>query len=371
MKIDLYDGRDGLVFLEQLGMVPNRRTQHSSVPSPSRFRSGAGAAAMSGAAVDAGQSRSGSSRPVEMRRRNHLTNASNVLKPSWTRRTGEESAEESAPQESRPRRDDSRGRQNEPRGGRDRQHAAGSRLRRSIRTTSKPLRWKPRPAPKPLIQPKRSPVMARMPRAKRAARAVAGAVAVAAVAAETASRARASRKPPPTGTRVERSDNGNSTSAKRRMRKQQTSRTNPAKSSQKTFRSPHSMIVRESTKRPSGKRELKANASGVHPMRPPKGEKIRQMRRHPRSRAPAARRARSRQEAATVKAEDEVSPSKSAAASAPAPEPTPEPAIVRTGSTDRHLIEDEPVFSPPARRPRTIRDLDSIPGRLRLIAVRD
>jgi ribonuclease E len=37
------------------------------------------------------------------------------------------------------------------------------------------------------------------------------------------------------------------------------------------------------------------------------------------------------------------------------------PPIVKTGSTDRHLIEDEAAAPEPARRPRTYRDLDSIP----------
>ncbi|HXE53734.1 MAG TPA: Rne/Rng family ribonuclease [Tepidisphaeraceae bacterium] len=53
---------------------------------------------------------------------------------------------------------------------------------------------------------------------------------------------------------------------------------------------------------------------------------------------------------------DATPPSRSAPA--PAPEPVQ---VVRTGSTDRHLIEDEPVLPPPTRRPRSIRDLDSIP----------
>jgi ribonuclease E len=48
-------------------------------------------------------------------------------------------------------------------------------------------------------------------------------------------------------------------------------------------------------------------------------------------------------------------------AAEPATPPAPEPAPARTGSTDRHLIEDEPAFSPPVRRPRSARDLDSIP----------
>jgi hypothetical protein len=40
----------------------------------------------------------------------------------------------------------------------------------------------------------------------------------------------------------------------------------------------------------------------------------------------------------------------------------PQAPVVRTGSTDRHLVsDDEPVHPEPARRPRTYRDLDEIP----------
>jgi ribonuclease E len=39
-------------------------------------------------------------------------------------------------------------------------------------------------------------------------------------------------------------------------------------------------------------------------------------------------------------------------------------AVARTGSTDRHLISDEPVNPPPLQRPRTYRDLDQIPDDL-------
>jgi hypothetical protein len=39
--------------------------------------------------------------------------------------------------------------------------------------------------------------------------------------------------------------------------------------------------------------------------------------------------------------------------------------VVRTGSTDKHLIpdeeEDEPLVSEPVRRPRSYRDLDALP----------
>jgi ribonuclease E len=48
-------------------------------------------------------------------------------------------------------------------------------------------------------------------------------------------------------------------------------------------------------------------------------------------------------------------------ASLAAPVRIPEPPVVRTGSTDRHLVNDEPVRPEPARRPRTYRDLDEIP----------
>ena len=42
-----------------------------------------------------------------------------------------------------------------------------------------------------------------------------------------------------------------------------------------------------------------------------------------------------------------------------------EPPIVRTGSTDKHLIySDEPIHAEPLRRPRTYRDLDPIPNDL-------
>ena len=34
---------------------------------------------------------------------------------------------------------------------------------------------------------------------------------------------------------------------------------------------------------------------------------------------------------------------------------------MRTGSTDRHLMHDEPVMDEPVRRPRSYRDLDQIP----------
>jgi ribonuclease E len=40
------------------------------------------------------------------------------------------------------------------------------------------------------------------------------------------------------------------------------------------------------------------------------------------------------------------------------------PDTVRTGSTDRHLMHDEPVVDEPVRRPRSYRDLDQIPDDL-------
>lgn len=46
------------------------------------------------------------------------------------------------------------------------------------------------------------------------------------------------------------------------------------------------------------------------------------------------------------------------------PVPEPQPPVVRTGSTDRHLISDEPILPEPIRRPRSYRDLDAIPDDL-------
>jgi len=67
--------------------------------------------------------------------------------------------------------------------------------------------------------------------------------------------------------------------------------------------------------------------------------------------------------AASAKGRKKKSPTKSARKSAAEPggATAVAPAVVRTGSTDRHLIEDEPVLPQPARRPRSVRDLDSIP----------
>ncbi|MCC6422306.1 MAG: Rne/Rng family ribonuclease [Phycisphaerales bacterium] len=46
------------------------------------------------------------------------------------------------------------------------------------------------------------------------------------------------------------------------------------------------------------------------------------------------------------------------------PAPPPPMPVVRTGSTDRHLMSDEPVNPEPVRRPRSYRDLDAIPDDL-------
>jgi ribonuclease E len=48
-------------------------------------------------------------------------------------------------------------------------------------------------------------------------------------------------------------------------------------------------------------------------------------------------------------------------AQTPKPAKPSESPVVRTGSTDRHLVEDEPVLPQPARRPRSAVDLDHIP----------
>jgi ribonuclease E len=77
----------------------------------------------------------------------------------------------------------------------------------------------------------------------------------------------------------------------------------------------------------------------------------------PRRRRPRGGRGRRRKPASdsqTPEPAGEIQP----AASAP---PEESPVIVRTGSTDRHLIQDEPILPQPVRRPRSVRDLDTIP----------
>jgi hypothetical protein len=52
-------------------------------------------------------------------------------------------------------------------------------------------------------------------------------------------------------------------------------------------------------------------------------------------------------------------------AETPRPQQASPPAPVqRTGSTDRHLLHDEPVLPQPLSRPRSYRDLDQIPDDL-------
>jgi hypothetical protein len=67
--------------------------------------------------------------------------------------------------------------------------------------------------------------------------------------------------------------------------------------------------------------------------------------------------------------EGEAAPSADVDAAAAPAQPVkkeePPPPVVRTGSSDRHLIHsDEPVNPEPPRRPRTYRDLDAIPDDL-------
>ena len=41
--------------------------------------------------------------------------------------------------------------------------------------------------------------------------------------------------------------------------------------------------------------------------------------------------------------------------------PAPAPILSRRLGADKHLADDEPVMHEPVRRPRSMRDLDSIP----------
>jgi ribonuclease E len=73
------------------------------------------------------------------------------------------------------------------------------------------------------------------------------------------------------------------------------------------------------------------------------------------SRGGRAKTATTRKKAASKATESAAKPAVESAAVAEAP------VVVKTGSTDRHLIEDEPAFPQPVRRPKSVRDLDHIP----------
>ncbi|MCY2954123.1 MAG: Rne/Rng family ribonuclease [Planctomycetota bacterium] len=73
------------------------------------------------------------------------------------------------------------------------------------------------------------------------------------------------------------------------------------------------------------------------------------------------RKGRSRSKAAQASPDDnQASQHEPQAPAAPAPSTS----VIRTGSSDRHLMQDEPILPQPLARPKTYRDLDSIPDDL-------
>lgn len=66
----------------------------------------------------------------------------------------------------------------------------------------------------------------------------------------------------------------------------------------------------------------------------------------------------SRSRSGKAEAESQASSAPAASASTPAPASTP---FIKSGSTDKHLNDEEPVHHEPVRRPRSYRDLDAIP----------
>lgn len=361
MKIDLYDSRDGLVFLEQLGMVPQppHTTQLGTKPQqfPQRGRGGRD---------DRGR---GGRRPEPQRqqpsRRDEPEEPSDErferVEAQLEEDEGQESAEESAPQESRSRRDDSRGRQSDPRGGRNRQHVhrqppapvdQDDLETPALETEAGSEASDPTEAVAGHGQNDQGEEGGPRRRRRRRGRRGRG---------RNRQQGEGQPQPASNGHPVERSDSG-------------TFNREEANVEEAVIEDESGDIVSE---------DVQVTAYNDRPRKHETAEREKaaesECERHPSDEAAEARedsaddealskpRRRRRggrgrgKKAATVKAENEDTASKSVAASAPSPEPAPEPVIVRTGSTDRHLIEDEPVFSPPARRPRTIRDLDSIP----------
>ncbi|HEX2972901.1 MAG TPA: Rne/Rng family ribonuclease, partial [Tepidisphaeraceae bacterium] len=100
----------------------------------------------------------------------------------------------------------------------------------------------------------------------------------------------------------------------------------------------------------------------------PAAEPATPRRRSTRSSRPRSSTGRSRSKAAATAATP-AAPAASEAPAAAAPQPAvaqkaPPTIVVRTGSTDRHLMREDAIEPPPISRPRTYRDLDHIPDDL-------
>ena len=72
------------------------------------------------------------------------------------------------------------------------------------------------------------------------------------------------------------------------------------------------------------------------------------------------RKGRSRSKASQASPDDKASQPEAQAPAGAAPSTS----VIRTGSSDRHLMQDEPILPQPLARPKTYRDLDSIPDDL-------
>jgi ribonuclease E len=358
MKIDLYDSRDGLVFLESLGMVPQppHTTQLGTKPQqfPQRGRG----------REDRGR---GGRRPESQRSQPSTRNRDEEpsddrferVEAQYDEEEGEEGSQQSAPQETRLRQDDSRGRQN---GGRQRQsvHRQPPRSRDqeedietpALETEAGSEASDPTEAVAGHGQNAQEEEGGPRRRRRRRGRRGRGRNRQQALEGQPQGASNGNPADRPENGELEREEAIADEAIESHDSEEISSEDIDARSYD-SDRSPESEVADrgetaeiEPEKHPA----KKASDANEEESAEPAESKPRRRRR--------GGRGRGRGKKVIAKSEGEEATQESAAAKA---EPTPEHTVIRTGSTDRHLIEDEPAFSPPVRRPRSIRDLDSIP----------
>ena len=391
MKIDLYDGRDGLVFLEQLGMVPQppHTTQLGTKPQPFPQRGRGGR-----------DERSRGGRQAEPQRqaptsRNQDEDAPDDRFERVEQQYDEQEREDDdaqSPQEQPPRqddrpapRDDSHGRREEPRGGRNdsrggRNDSRGGRGPHRDRPQPQVHRQPPRPIDSDEVE---SPALETEagseaadptetmagqgqggtgeegggPRRRRRRRGRRG-----------RGRNRQGEGQPQAavnGHPSDSSDNGDFNRAESGIREEADEDHNVREDSSDSVDEGNYAPNRRDDRDETFVEEVAEKQAKAQPVEEP--AKAEEEAAEPAEAKPRRRRRGGRgrtKKPAAAKAEasdDEDSPKKASTPAASRAEPEPEPVVVRTGSTDRHLIEDEPAFPQPVRRPRSVRDLDSIP----------
>ena len=359
MKIDLYDSRDGLVFLESLGMVPQppHTTQLGTKPQPLPQRGrGRDDRGRGGRRPEPQRPKSSGRQPPE---EESSEDRFERVEAQYDEEEREESSQQPSAEESPSRRDDSRGRQNGVPPQRQHVHRQPPRSIKSdevetpaIETEAGSEAADPTEAVAGHGQNTQGEEGGPRRRRRRRGRRGRGRNRQQAVDAQ--------QQPDSNGHPDEFGDNGElhreqAPGEETAVDADELAQATAEDAQARSFETGQGDDIEtsEHEQADEGAAETVSHEHGAEaePSAEPADSKPRRRRR--------GGRGRGRSKRAAPNAEAGKTPLETAAASAENPEPVP--SVVRTGSTDRHLIEDEPAYSPPARRPRTIRDLDSIP----------